>query len=215
MAIVTGRLDDKTGILGVLSARKKSTVKMFLSGIPRTLRKTVKAVCSDMYDGFIYAAQEVCGKRVKIVIDRLHGAKLYRKGLDTLRKQELQRLKQELSEEDYKQLQGVLKIAYDLCNAFTEIFEKHMGKSRAKFQIKNWIQRVRDSAVHCFNNFVKTLEQWMDEIANHFIDRQTSGFVEGLNNKIKVIKRRCYGILNVKHLFQRIHLDLSGYALFA
>jgi transposase len=58
-------------------------------------------------------------------------------------------------------------------------------------------------------------QKWMDEIANYFIDRQTSGFVEGLNNKIKVIKRRCYGILNVKHLFQRIHLDLSGYALFA
>jgi transposase len=55
----------------------------------------------------------------------------------------------------------------------------------------------------------------MDEIANYFLARQTSGFVEGFNNKIKVIKRRCYGILNVKHLFQRIHLDLSGYALFA
>ena len=52
----------------------------------------------------------------------------------------------------------------------------------------------------------------MDEITNYFLDRQTSGFVEGLNNKIKVIKRRCYGILNVKHLFQRIYLDLSGYA---
>ncbi|MCP4397169.1 MAG: transposase [bacterium] len=26
------------------------------------------------------------------------------------------------------------------------------------------------------------------------------GFVEGLNNKIKVIKRRCYGIFNVNHL---------------
>ena len=55
----------------------------------------------------------------------------------------------------------------------------------------------------------------MDEITNYFLDRQTSGFVEGLNNKIKVIKRRCYGILNVKHLFQRIYLDLSGYTLFA
>ena len=55
----------------------------------------------------------------------------------------------------------------------------------------------------------------MDEIANYFHDRQTSGFVEGFNNKIKVIKRCCYGILNVKHLFQRIQLDLSGYALFA
>ncbi len=26
------------------------------------------------------------------------------------------------------------------------------------------------------------------------------GFVEGFNNKLKVIKRRCYGILNVTHL---------------
>lgn len=63
--------------------------------------------------------------------------------------------------------------------------------------------------------FLATLEKWMDEIAKDFPDRQTRGFVEGLNNKIKVIKRRCYGLLNVKHLFQRIQLDLSGYALFA
>ena len=34
-------------------------------------------------------------------------------------------------------------------------------------------------------------------------------------NKIKVIKRRCYGITNIKHLYQRIHLDLEGYAKFA
>jgi transposase len=47
------------------------------------------------------------------------------------------------------------------------------------------------------------------------LERHSSGFVEGLNNKIKVIKRRCYGILNAKHLFQRIYLDLFGYKLYA
>ncbi|RLG30128.1 hypothetical protein DRO03_05325 [Methanosarcinales archaeon] len=47
-----------------------------------------------------------------------------------------------------------------------------------------------------------------------YISRQTSGFIEGLNNKIKVIKRRCYGIFNVKHLFQSIYLDMEGYSLF-
>jgi hypothetical protein len=31
----------------------------------------------------------------------------------------------------------------------------------------------------------------------------------------KVIKRRCYGILNVTHLFQRAQLDLYGYSLFS
>ena len=34
-------------------------------------------------------------------------------------------------------------------------------------------------------------------------------------NKINVIKRCCYGILNVDHLFQRIFLDIRGYSLFA
>ena len=243
VTIVTGRLSDELHILGVLADRKKITVKAFLSRMPRKLRKTIKVVCSDMYDGFIHAAQEVFGKRVKIVIDRFHVAKLYRKGLDTLRKHELQRLKKELSAEEYKQLQGVmwtlrkreaqvtledkekldrlfmhspqLKVAYELCNALTRIFEKRIGKRRAKSQLTDWIVRVRASTLHCFNTFVTTLEKWMDEIANYFLDRLTSGFVEGLNNKIKVIKRRCYGILNVTHLFQRIHLDLSGYALFA
>ena len=108
-----------------------------------------------------------------------------------------------------------LKVAYALCNALTEIFDRHMTKRRAKYALKHWMKLVKDSTVDCFDTFVTTLETWIDEIANYFLDRQTSGFVEGLNNKIKVIKRRCYGILNVKHLFQRIHLDLSGYALFA
>jgi len=243
VTIITGHIDSKTVILGVLADRHKATVKVFLSRMPQKLRKTIKAVCSDMYDGFIYAAKEILGKKVKIVIDRFHVAKLYRKGLDTLRKQELRRLKKELSEEEYKHLQGVmwalrkkkeeitdeekdllerlffyapqLKVAYDLCNALTEIFDKYMTKRRAKSALKNWMKLVKDSALHCFDTFLKTLEKWMDEITNYFLDRQTSGFVEGFNNKIKVIKRRCYGILNVKHLFQRIHLDLSGYALFA
>jgi len=35
-----------------------------------------------------------------------------------------------------------------------------------------------------------------------------------INNTIKVIKRRCYGILDVKHLFQRIYLDLEGHSVF-
>jgi transposase len=126
-----------------------------------------------------------------------------------LRKQELQRLKQELSAEEYKQLQGVrwalrkredhltdedkdllsrlfahaplLKTAYELCNTLTEIFEKRIGKRKAKSRLIDWIARVRDSTLCCFNTFLTTLEKWMDEIANYFHDRQTSGFVEGFN----------------------------------
>jgi transposase len=61
-----------------------------------------------MYEGFVNAAKEVFGKRVKIVIDRFHVAKRYRSGVDSLRKHELKRLKQELSEEAYGQLKGAM-----------------------------------------------------------------------------------------------------------
>jgi len=58
------------------------------------------------------------------------------------------------------------------------------------------------------------LHRGRNEIANYFLERESSGFVEGLNNKIKVLKRRCYGIFNLNHLRQRLRLDLDGYALF-
>ena len=67
----------------------------------------------------------------------------------------------------------------------------------------------------CFDPFLKLLDTWLDLIANYFRHRQSSGFVEGFNNKLKVLKRRCFGIYNLNHLFQRITLDLHGYRRFS
>ena len=64
--------------------------------IPKRLRKQVRFVCSDLYVGFINAAKEVFGRKVRIVADRFHVAKLYGKGLDELRKKELARLRKTL-----------------------------------------------------------------------------------------------------------------------
>ncbi|MCF6777842.1 transposase, partial [Thiotrichales bacterium 19X7-9] len=36
---------------------------------------------------------------------------------------------------------------------------------------------------------------------------------EGLNNKIKVVKRRCYGFFKTESLFQRLMIDLRGYKM--
>ena len=108
-----------------------------------------------------------------------------------------------------------LGLAYALCNDLTYIFDQNISKAKAKIAINHWKQKVKQSGLSCFDKFISILDEWMEQITNYFISRQTSGFVEGFNNKIKVIKRRCYGILNHKHLFQRIHLDVAGYALFA
>lgn len=242
VTIVTARIDGKTIILAILKDRTKKTVKKFLKTIPKRLRKTIIAVCSDMYNGFIYAVKEVL-KGVRIVVDRFHVSKLYRKGLDDLRKSEMRHLKKELSKAEYKELKNVmwilrkrpnelnfedkmvlillfkhspiLELAYQLCNDLTGIFDQHIVRFDANIRIKAWKRRVKKSKVVCFDSFLSTLTLFEKEILNYFDDRHTSGFVEGLNNKLKVIKRRCYGILNINHWFQRIYLDLEGYSLFA
>jgi transposase len=242
VVIVTARIADTVHILAVLKDRTKESVKKFLASIPKRLRRTIKAVCSDMYEGFVKAAKEVLGKGVRVIVDRFHVAKLYRKGLDDLRKRELRRLKKELSDEEYAKLKGImwilrkrpealsceewkilerlfthspsLKLAYELCKELTDIFDQDLIRSRGRSKILRWKTRVEKTGLKCFKTFLSTLDKHFDEITNYFISRHTSGFVEGLNNKIKVIKRRCYGLLNTEHLFQRIYLDLSGYALF-
>ena len=87
-------------------------------------------------------------------------------------------------------------------------------KKTAENKINEWIEKVEKSNLVGFNSFIKTLKKYKNIILNYFNKRQTSGFVEGLNNKIKVIKRRCYGIFKAESLFRRITLDLDGYNLF-
>jgi transposase len=243
VTIVTGRLaDNRIVILGVLSDRQKDTVIDFLRSIPMRLVETVHTVCCDMYEGYTEAVREEL-LAARIVVDRFHVTQHYSKAADKLRRQELRRLKDELPDEEYKLLKGNmwtfrknpsdlkpderkvlqrlfyhspdLKQAYDLRNQLTEIFELSISKAAAQRKLRAWIRRVQRSELSCFDDFIKTLENWFDEITNYFINRDTSGFVEGFNNKVKVLKRRCYGIFNIQHLFQRIYLDIEGYHLFS
>jgi transposase len=243
VVIVTARLgNERLIILGVLPNRQKDTVVEFLRSIPQRLQKTIHTVCCDMYEGFTEAVREEL-KTVRIVIDRFHIAEHYRQAADDLRKQELKRLKSELPEGVYKQLKGSMwafrkkpddlkpeerktlrllfsyspqsKQAYDLQKQLTNIFEQKISQTVAKIKIRAWIKRVAKSGLTCFDDFLKTLNNWWEEIINYFIARNNSGFVEGLNNKLKVLKRRCYGLFNLTHLFQRIFLDLEGYRLFS
>lgn len=108
VTVVTAQVDGKTIIWAILKDRKKLTVVNFLKTIPKQLRKTIKAVCSDMYFGFINAAKKVL--KVKVVIDRFHVAQLYRKSLDSLRQSEMKRLKKELPTSEYNKLKNAMWI---------------------------------------------------------------------------------------------------------
>ena len=61
-----------------------------------------------MWDAYINAVKEVFGEDVIRSVDRFHVAKLYRKCLDDLRKQEMKRLKEELPKEEYKEMKGAM-----------------------------------------------------------------------------------------------------------
>ena len=229
--------DGKLIVLGVLADRKLETVQEFLESIPKNLRKMVKAVCTDMYDGYVTAASNVFGKNA-VVIDRYHVAKLYRSCLDKIRSKEMARLKDKLSEKEYKKLEGMmwilrhkheclsdedkrklnivykhspqLKKAHKLALKLTHIFNAHSNKKNGSAKLLRWIKSVKDSGLRCFDVFIGTLKKYKDMIANYFKARKNSGFVEGLNNLAKVIKRRCFGILNPVTFWQRLNLDLRA-----
>ena len=247
LIITTQQTDGHVAILGVLSDRKKTSARRFLDSIPQRLRATIKTVCTDMWDGYINAVKEFAEAHpdevaVDIVIDRFHVAKNYRQCVDTLRKQEVRRLKKELSQAQYDDIKGVmwacrknnqslndderhklrrlfdyapdLKRAYSLREELTAIFNLSLTRDEALNRLERWQNKVQRSGLTCFKAFLTTLHNRREEIANYFVERLSSGFVEGLNNKIKTIKRRCYGLSHIGNLFQRIYLDLEGFRLF-
>jgi transposase len=57
--------------------------------------------------------------------------------------------------------------------------------------------------------FVRTFEEWQEEILNYFDARQTSATVEGLNNKARVILKRSYGLRSADSLWSRLILDVN------
>src|SRR6266511_5675782 len=229
-------------VLAVLPDRLKATVLTWLQSIPAALRSCITTFCTDIWEGYITAVREALPDAT-IVLDRFHVARQYRNAVDDLRKQEVRRLQKQLSkaaQDDFKhtlwpfrkpeadldtkeqaRLDGLfahspmLQRAYTLREELTAIFDTARSKKDGLRRIGYWRARVAKSGLTCFDAFLKLLDSWLDLIANYFINRQNSGFVEGLNNKLKVLKRRCYGLRNAVRLFQRLTLDLEGYRVFS
>jgi transposase len=243
VAVISAQTDQgHLCLLTVLPDRSSASVVAWLKTIPDGIRARITTVCTDMWEGYSTAVEEVLPDAT-IVIDRFHVARQYRTAVDTLRISEVRRLKKELPKEahdalkhtlwpfrkreadlddaEQQRLDGLLAYspalaqAYRLREELTDIFDTARSKVDGLRRIRFWRQRVEKSGLDCFEAFLTVLDSWQDRIANYFINYQTSGFVEGLNNKLKVLKRRCYGLRNVTRLFQRLTLDLEGYRRFS
>ena len=103
-----------------------------------------------------------------------------------------------------------LKTAYQLKELFLDI-TKHTTYENAKKELLNWISLVRDSNIKEMNEAANTIEHWLEYICNSFIDeRFSNGFTEGLNNKIKVIKRVGFGYRDFDFFRQRLLYILNN-----
>jgi transposase len=243
VAVISAKTDQGAlQLLAVLPDRRKATVVAWLLSIPAAIRARISTVCTDMWEGYSTAVEEVLPE-ARIVIDRFHVACHYHDAVDELRKQEIRRLKHDLPAQVVTDLKHTLwpfrkratdldaaerarldtllayspalRQAYRLREQLTTIFDTARSKADGLRRIRFWRGRVEKSGLRCFDGFLKLLDTWLDRIANYCISHQTSSFVEGLNNKLKVLKRRCYGLRNVARLFQRLTLDLEGYRRFS
>ncbi len=109
-------------------------------------------------------------------------------------------------------LSPYLEQCYELREELYLIFENNYLKEDAKVQIRNWCGRAlvcTNEGQSPFESFVKTYDKFEENILNYFETRASSGPVEGLNNKIKMAKRRGFGFRNVVQFAQRLFLDIN------
>ena len=127
---------------------------------------------------------------------------------------EFRRRPQELSPEETAKLEGLfaklprLRPLYEFRVRFQAIFDTAYGRRKAH---RDLVELFLDMMAEFpeLDGFVRTFEAWQEEILNYFDARQTSGPVEGINNKARVIIKRSYGLKCADSLWTRIVLDLN------
>lgn len=218
-------------VLDILPNRKKEYLLQYFTYCNN--RYSVEFVISDMYEPYLLVAK-IMFPKAKYVVDRFHyityimDALKNKKNVSLLRKYNndinwwtytkryknnhmIEMLKHDLREE-LLSISGELHQAYILKELFFDAV-KYIKYIDAEKEIKEWLNTCNESGIEEFKETSKTIENWLLYIVNLFIDeRFSNGFTEGLNNKIKVIKRIGYGYRNFEFFRMRIMYILKIYS---
>lgn len=104
-----------------------------------------------------------------------------------------------------------LEKGYQLKELFLDIVHHDFTPEEAKIELKSWVDLCNESNIVEFVNASKTISNWLEYICNSFVDKRFSnGYTEGINNKIKVIKRNGYGFRNFEFFRLRLMYILNG-----
>jgi transposase len=101
-----------------------------------------------------------------------------------------------------------LEFVYDFRWGLTEVFDKAANREEAAAQLEEFRVLLESDDTE-LAEFFRTYDAHQDAILAYFDERKTSGPVEGINNKARVITKRCYGVKKTKTLWNRLCLDLN------
>jgi transposase len=213
---------DRGCLLEVVDSHQSEEIIAVLKQQPLEVREQVKEVSVDMWGGFKRVITEVFPNAV-IVIDRFHVMKLVNQSLNKIRlllglrglknRSLLLKNGKDLSQEEQVELENilsqsvVLSIAYELKEEFREIYETSTTVAQGLQKMKKWL----GYAQILFGETSETIRRHLKDICNYFISRTTSGVMEGINNKIKLILRQGYGFSNFEHLREKLLACLFDY----
>jgi transposase len=138
--------------LAVLPDRLQATLIAWLESIPEAIRAAITTVCTDIWEGYISAVEQML-PGATIVLDRFHVARHYREAVDELRKQEMKRLKKELSKEEIEEIKHTLwplrKRGSDLEQGESERLERLFSYSpalRKAYELREQLTAIFDTA---------------------------------------------------------------------
>jgi len=219
--------DLKRGqVLDLLESREKAVLVAWFRGKPPEWRAAVRVVSIDLWEPYRQGVKEVFGQRVMLVADKFHGVKQFNGRIQDTRREIQREAPPEVQEalkgirwailKDPKHLKGEerralgralashppLRRMYELKKAFLKIYR--VGVDRPIRRLKGWIKRARAAGLRNLEKFVRTLENWWDEITAYFRSGATNAGCEGLNTVIKLVNRRAYGYRNHRHFVLRV-----------
>jgi len=218
--------------------RSKETLAEFFSGMNLAQKAALEAVAMDMHEPYIQAVQEAA-PQARIVFDLFHVVAAYGRVIDRVRMSEYRKacvadrelfngaryllLRRHLAEPDQRErLHALLKVnetlffVYVLRDMLVRIW-RYRYRAWAALALKEWCALARSVAHPELVRFARTLARHREGILNHCAFPIHNSKLEGINGKIKLIKRRAYGfhddryfVLKVKQAFDPQTESLFG-----
>ena len=225
-------MSNNNGVLYISDGRTSESLSAFFQHLSKKQRKRIKVVCMDTWDPYIKSVKKNIPHAV-IVFDRFHLKKHLNDCIDKLRRtmvaqaskenkkilknkrwvllknQKNHTEKEMRSLKQLKKLNNPLYEAYLLKEDFNQFFLCKNSSEGKKF-LHKWFKNIPKNIKDAFMPFYKMMNRYLYGVISFFKFRFTNSIAEGINNKIKVLKRMAYGYRD-KYYFMLKILRKCGY----